>query len=284
MITGAFVITDTMLKASDELKSASYASADAVVIQAATASRRRRTTAPAQRKPIPESLVKKVQAVPQVASPRARSATRRSSPDKKGKTIDNEGGPPFAVGFDADRRARSAQPVQGRAGRVPAGAADEVAIDKGTRRQQGLQGRRHRSASWPTARSASTRSPASSRSAASTRSAPPAPSVFSLAGAQQLFEQPGRSTRSSSRASRACRPAEVPQGDRAGAAARRRRSQSAAVAGPLRPRRPDRLPEDPADGAARVRRHLAVRRRVHHLQHALDHGRPAHARSSACCG
>ena len=31
MIAGAFVTTDTMLKASDDLKSASYSSADAVV-------------------------------------------------------------------------------------------------------------------------------------------------------------------------------------------------------------------------------------------------------------
>ena len=33
--------------------------------------------------------------------------------------------------------------------------------------------------------------------------------------------------------------------------------------------------------AARVRRHLAVRRRVHHLQHVLDHRRAAHARVRA---
>ena len=35
------------------------------------------------------------------------------------------------------------------------------------------------------------------------------------------------------------------------------------------------------DRAARLRRDRAVRRRVHHLQHLLDHGRPAHARVRA---
>ena len=39
-----------------------------------------------------------------------------------------------------------------------------------------------------------------------------------------------------------------------------------------------RQPRLPDDRAARVRRHLAVRRRLHHLQHLLDHGRPAHPR------
>ncbi len=35
-------------------------------------------------------------------------------------------------------------------------------------------------------------------------------------------------------------------------------------------------PELPQHAAARVRRHRALRRRVHHLQHLLDHGRAAH--------
>ena len=43
-------------------------------------------------------------------------------------------------------------------------------------------------------------------------------------------------------------------------------------------------PELPDDAAPRVRRHLAVRRRVHHLQHLLDHGRRSGCASSRCCG
>ena len=35
---------------------------------------------------------------------------------------------------------------------------------------------------------------------------------------------------------------------------------------------------------ARVRRRRAARRRVHDLQHAVDHRRPAHARARRCCG
>ena len=37
----------------------------------------------------------------------------------------------------------------------------------------------------------------------------------------------------------------------------------------------------PADGAARLRRHRGLRRRVRHLQHVLDHGRAADARARA---
>ena len=46
-------------------------------------------------------------------------------------------------------------------------------------------------------------------------------------------------------------------------------------------RRHQGRPELPDDRAAGVRRHLAVRRRVHHLQHLLDHGHAADARVRA---
>ena len=57
---------------------------------------------------------------------------------------------------------------------------------------------------------------------------------------------------------------EVQDRRRAGGSRRRRTSNERARVHPLLP--------------ARLRRHRAVRRRVRHLQHALDHGRPAHAR------
>ena len=43
--------------------------------------------------------------------------------------------------------------------------------------------------------------------------------------------------------------------------------------------RHDLVRRDPPAVPARVRRHRALRRRVRDLQHALDHGRPAHARA-----
>ena len=49
------------------------------------------------------------------------------------------------------------------------------------------------------------------------------------------------------------------------------------AAGRRRPVRVDpEQPQLPQHAAARVRRHRAVRGRVHHLQHVLDHGRAAH--------
>ena len=45
------------------------------------------------------------------------------------------------------------------------------------------------------------------------------------------------------------------------------------------PSRSSRASSAPAHVPARVRRHRAVRRRVRHLQHALDHRRPAHPRA-----
>src|SRR3954469_3444896 len=67
MIAGAFVTTDTMLKASDDLKKASYGSADAVVSGRTAFKVTNDNGASSQRKSIPESLITKVQGVPQVA-------------------------------------------------------------------------------------------------------------------------------------------------------------------------------------------------------------------------
>src|SRR3954447_21158114 len=67
MIAGAFVTTDTMLKASDDLKKASYGSADAVVSGKSAFKLSESSDGGTQRKAIPESLVPSVRAVPEVA-------------------------------------------------------------------------------------------------------------------------------------------------------------------------------------------------------------------------
>ncbi|MDX6661434.1 MAG: putative transport system permease protein, partial [Solirubrobacteraceae bacterium] len=101
MVTGAFVTTDTMLKASDDLKKASYGSADAVVSGRTAFKIGHDNAGGSQRKPVAESLVKKVQSVPQVAFASPEISGPAKLTDKKGKVLDNQGGPPFAVGFDA---------------------------------------------------------------------------------------------------------------------------------------------------------------------------------------
>ena len=84
-----------------------------------------------------------------------------------------------------------------------------------------------------------------------------------------------RSTASSSPADEGVPAARLRERPRRGAAAGAGRHRRRA--GPLHPRRARAVHLDHPDRAARVRRRGGARRRVHHLQHALDHGRPAHA-------
>ena len=103
---------------------------------------------------------------------------------------------------------------------------------------------------------------------------------------QRWFERRGRGhRRSSSPPTPASRPRQLADADAAVAAARRSRSQTGEqTAAETRggDQRPDRRLPDP--GAAGVRRRRAARRRVHHLQHVLDHGRAADARVRAAAG
>src|SRR4051794_33246480 len=102
MIAGAFITTDTMLKASDDLKSASYSSADAVVSGRTAFKLSEDSNGGSQRKAIPESLVKKVAAVPEVAFASPEVSGEAKLTDKSGKIVDTQGGPPFAVGFETN--------------------------------------------------------------------------------------------------------------------------------------------------------------------------------------
>ena len=138
MITGAFVTTDTMLKASDDLKSASYSSADAVV-SAKTAFKPGIDGPVSQPKPIPESLVAKVAGVPGVQFATGEISGQAKLTDKDGDVVDTQGSPPFAVGVDASSPvAQELSPFQVTGGAFP-NAADEVAIDQATARDEGYK-------------------------------------------------------------------------------------------------------------------------------------------------
>ncbi len=132
MIAGAFITTDTMLKASDDLKQASYGSADAVV-SGRTAFKADDNNGPAsQRKSIPQSLVDQVKAVPQVAYVSGEVNGDAKLTDKKGKVVDTNGSPSFAVGVDASSPgARALSPFKVKAGNFPS-QPNQVAIDKST--------------------------------------------------------------------------------------------------------------------------------------------------------
>src|SRR4051794_11900833 len=132
MIAGAFITTDTMLKASDDLKKASYGSADAVVSGRTAFKLSEDSNGGTQRKAIPESLVKQVQQVPQVAYASPEVSGEGKLTGKNGKVDKSNSGPPFVVGFDTTNPvARNLSPLKIKSGALPTAPA-QIAIDKGT--------------------------------------------------------------------------------------------------------------------------------------------------------
>jgi putative ABC transport system permease protein len=131
MVTGAYVVTDTMLSAADKLEGASYSGADAA-IQAKKAFTSDNGNGGSQVRPIPESLVQTVAAVPSVAVAHGEITDTAKLTKKNGDVIDTSGGPPFAVGFDADSpEALKLSPFKVKEGAFPT-QPNEIAIDAGT--------------------------------------------------------------------------------------------------------------------------------------------------------
>ena len=242
----------------------------------------RTTTAPRRR--CPASILDAGQA-PSPASPppRARSSTRSRSFDAKGKSL----------GGSAARRASSAPTrvdprfrVDRRRGGPPAArAATRSRSTPTTADRKGLQARRHDRRPGRDARKA----------------------TYTLVGITQIGGRRLVRRRDvvdvqlpeAQRIARHARPLRLDPGRPRSPASRRRSSARSSqralpptVDGPHR--RSSRRPSSRSDihdnlgflthRAARLRRHLAVRRRVHHLQHVLDHGRAADRASSRCCG
>src|SRR4051794_41401704 len=85
MIAGACVTTRTMLKASDDLKKASYGSAGAVVSGKSAFKLGEDSNGGTQRTSIRESLVPKVRAVPEVACASPEVSSEAKITDKSGK-------------------------------------------------------------------------------------------------------------------------------------------------------------------------------------------------------
>jgi putative ABC transport system permease protein len=129
MVAAAYITTDTMLKASDELKSASYGSADAVVSGKTAFKLSEDAVGGTQRKALPESLIEEIAAVPQVQYASAEISGEAKITDKSGKVDKTQNAPPFAVGFDPDSPgARELSPFEVRSGAFPT-TPNEIAID-----------------------------------------------------------------------------------------------------------------------------------------------------------
>src|SRR4051794_35865174 len=131
MITGAYVVTDTMLSAANKLENASYSGADAA-IQTKKAFTTDNGNGGPESKPLPESLIATVAKVPSVAVANGEVTDTAKLTKKNGDVINTTGGPPFAVGFDtASPAAEKLSPFKIKEGAFPK-TPDEIAIDAGT--------------------------------------------------------------------------------------------------------------------------------------------------------
>ncbi len=131
MISGTYVLTDTIDKAFNSIFAATYRNASAVISsKVAFSSQQQHSRAPG----FPDTVLAKVRALPDVADA-AGSVTSDEARlvSKKGKAIVNGGAP--NLGFSVDPRETRFNPltlVQGRWARGP----DEIAIDKATADKQ----------------------------------------------------------------------------------------------------------------------------------------------------
>src|SRR3954468_2683687 len=126
MITGAYVVSDTMLTAAKSLSGAAYDNTDAVVMkkQAFTTGSENVGTAVT----IPPSALQKIRSLPQVAAASGDVTEQAKLIDNKGKVIGS--GPYFAVGLDPVN-GKNLTPFKLTQGRF-ATSNKEVVIDKGT--------------------------------------------------------------------------------------------------------------------------------------------------------
>src|SRR5436190_7150094 len=130
MITGAYVVSDTMLSAAKSLSGAAYDNTDAVVMkkQAFTTGSENVGTAVT----IPPSALQKIRSLPQVAAASGDVTEQAKLIDNKGKVIGS--GPYFAVGLDPVN-GKNLTPFNLTSGRF-ATAPNEVVIDKSTADKQ----------------------------------------------------------------------------------------------------------------------------------------------------
>ena len=129
MVSGTYVLTDTMQKAFDGIFTESYDKTDAViagkeVVKSSTSGNAK----------VPASLLQKVRALPEVGAAGgtlggADSAAKAEIIGRDGKPLSSGGAPPLGIGYDAAQPQFS--PLKLKAGSWPENR-DQVAIDAGT--------------------------------------------------------------------------------------------------------------------------------------------------------
>jgi len=136
MVSGTYVLTDTIDKAFSQIFDGAYEGTDVVVTGkgADISFQGTSTTDP----PIPASLLEEIRALPgvEVADGGVYDETNAKILTKEGKAINTQGAPSLGFGFDTSPEFDRFNPLNLLEGRWPA-AADEVVIDAGTADKEG---------------------------------------------------------------------------------------------------------------------------------------------------
>ncbi|MBD0290922.1 MAG: ABC transporter permease, partial [Thermoleophilia bacterium] len=136
MVSGTYVLTDTIDKAFSTIFQETYANTDAVVQGRGAEIEFQGESAEAP--PIPASLLQRVRAVPQVeaAAGSVLSIQDTKILTKKGKAVNTNGSPSFGFGIDTSAQASRFNPLQLLEGRWPQ-ARGEVVLDVATADREG---------------------------------------------------------------------------------------------------------------------------------------------------
>ncbi len=277
MISGTYVLTDTIDKAFSSIFADSYAGTD-VVVSGKEARLLRPTSRRRPPPPVEASLLDEIRGLDSVGLAMGGDLRRAQHEDHRRRRQGDEHERRSELRVRDRHRARvlasSTRSTCSRAAGPRATARSSSTPARPTARTSRSA---RRSRSRRCSRSRTSRSSGSRSTATSSRSAPRRSRSSTSRPRRSSSTARGSSTRSRSRRRRARRPTQLDRRHRAappgGRPGEDRRRGGAGVRGRDR-RVHDVLPLLPA----RVRRDRALRRLVRHLQHALDHRRPADAR------
>ena len=138
MMSGTYVLTDTIDKAFSQIFDESYAGTDVVVSGAGPDISFQGMTS--QAPPVNASVIEDVQAAPGVAAAAGSVADETNTKiiGEDGKAINTQGAPSFGFGIDFSPEAERFNPLNLVAGTWPTGS-DEVVIDAGTADKEGFE-------------------------------------------------------------------------------------------------------------------------------------------------
>ena len=274
MISGTYILTDTIDRAFSNLFTESYAGTDAVVQGEGPDISFEGESAPAP--PVEESLLETVRDVPEVELATGaiydETSTKILEPD--GDAVSTGGAPSFGFGIDTSEEYARFNPLNLQDGRWPS-EPGEVVIDAGTVDEPGLRARRHGG-------DRDARAEATLR--ARRRGAVRRRQQHRDGDVRGVHDSPGAGAARPQRAVRL----DLGRGEGGGRGGSARRSDRGRAprgrGGAVRdggggrgPGRDRRVHLDHPHLLAHVRGRLALRGRVRHLQHLLDHGRAADA-------